>query len=155
MRSTFLATGFQAGRAAATTPKAKARIINPAFQYRRVGFTDLFKDIMQETEYFYSKLSENFPEIKNYILTNAHKKRVLLTMNVRELYHFVNLRDDEHAQWDIRNVSMEMSEKAKEVMPLTCEFIGGKDRYNDIYQSIYGHLPKITEAVLPGSRDIK
>ena len=48
-----------------------------------------------------------------------------------------------------------MSEQAKEVMPLTFSFIGGKDRYTEIYKDIYGELPKITEAALPGTRKIK
>jgi hypothetical protein len=48
-----------------------------------------------------------------------------------------------------------MSEQARKAMPLTFALIGGKDRYNEIYQNVYGQPPKVTEAVLPGSRKIK
>ena len=40
-------------------------------------------------------------------------------------------------------------------MPLTFAFIGGKDRYNEIYENLYGELPKVQEAALPGARKIK
>jgi hypothetical protein len=40
-------------------------------------------------------------------------------------------------------------------MPLTFAFIGGKDKFNDIYKNIYGELPKVTEVALPGTKKIK
>jgi len=39
-------------------------------------------------------------------------------------------------------------------MPLTFALIGGKDRYNQIYQKLYGKLPKVTQVALPGARKI-
>jgi len=89
-----------------------------------------------------------------YILTNSHRKRVLIRVNARELYHISRLREDTHAQWDIQNISKIMTIKAKEVMPLTFALIGGKDRYNQIYQKLYGKLPKVTQVALPGARKI-
>jgi thymidylate synthase ThyX len=76
-------------------------------------------------------------------------------VNARELYHISRLREDTHAQWDIQNVSRAMTQKAKEVMPLVCEMIGGKDSYNEIFQKVYGCLPNVQESVLPGVRIIK
>jgi thymidylate synthase ThyX len=90
-----------------------------------------------------------------YILTNAHRKRVLVRLNARELYHISRLREDAHSQWDIRDIARAMGEEAKNVMPLAFALIGGKDRYGEIYQSVYGEPPKVTEAVLPGARKIK
>jgi len=40
-----------------------------------------------------------------------------------------------------------MVAEAKKVMPATLALIGGKDRYNKIYESIFGQLPKVTEAI--------
>jgi len=48
-----------------------------------------------------------------YILTNSHRKRVLIRVNARELYHISRLREDTHAQWDIQNISKIMTIKAK------------------------------------------
>ena len=47
-----------------------------------------------------------------------------------------------------------MANKAKEVMPLTFAFVGGKDKYSQIYEKLYGKLPKITQVALPGVRKI-
>jgi thymidylate synthase ThyX len=66
-----------------------------------------------------------------------------LTVNARELYHISRLREDAHAQWDIQNVSREMSKLAKKKLPLTFMLIGGKDKYPEIYKSVYGVTPKV------------
>ena len=65
------------------------------------------------------------------------------------------LREDKHAQWDIGNITRAMSERGKRVMPLVFSLIGAKDSYTDIYQSVFGRLPKVTETTLPGARKIK
>lgn len=78
-----------------------------------------------------------------YLLTGAHRKRCLMTVNARELYHISRLREDVHAQWDIRELSARMAKYAKEVMPLTMLLIGGKDSYPEIYKGVYGRLPKM------------
>ena len=119
------------------------------------GMEKYFMEIVDETNRVYDEINKKEPLAAPYILTNAHRKRVLIRLNARELYHISRLREDAHAQWDIQNISRLMSEQAKKVMPLTFALIGGKDRYNDIYQGIYGALPKVTEAILPGARNIK
>ena len=114
-----------------------------------------FQDIIDKTNEIYALISKQIPLAAPYILTNSHRKRVLMRVNGRELYHISRLREDTHAQWDIQNISRDMTKLAKQVMPLTFNLAGGKDQYNDIYNSIYGKLPKITEAVLPGTKNIK
>ncbi|MFQ5952887.1 MAG: FAD-dependent thymidylate synthase, partial [Candidatus Omnitrophota bacterium] len=122
---------------------------------KETGMDKYFREITDKSVEVYDQINKEVPLAASYILTNAHRKRVLMRLNARELYHISRIREDAHAQWDIQNISRAMSEEAKKVMPLTCEFIGGKDRFNDIYQNIYGELPKVTEAVLPGTRKIK
>jgi flavin-dependent thymidylate synthase len=122
---------------------------------KEIGMEEYFMEIVDETNKVYDEINKEAPLVAPYILTNAHRKKVLIRLNARELYHISRLREDAHAQWDIQNVSRLMSEQAKEVMPLTFALIGGKDRYSEIYQDIYGELPKVTEAVLPGTRNIK
>ena len=103
-----------------------------------------FMGIIGRTEDFYSKIEPKLGIYAQYILTNAHRRRVLLGVNARELYHISRLREDEHAQWDIHNVSTEMSKLAKKKMPLTFMLIGGKDRYPELYKKVYGVPPKLT-----------
>ncbi|NQT32354.1 MAG: FAD-dependent thymidylate synthase, partial [Candidatus Omnitrophica bacterium] len=122
---------------------------------KETGMESYFREIVEKTSKVHDAIKQEIPLAAPYILTNAHRKRVLIRLNAREMYHISRLREDAHAQWDIQNISRAMSDGAKKVMPLTFGLIGGKDRYNEIYQNIYGGLPKITEAVLPGAKSIK
>ena len=93
---------------------------------------DLFIRNMNRTEQMYKILSDSYPEIRNYILTNAHHKTVLFKCNMRELCHFSRLRQDKHAQWDIRDLANIIIEQAREVAPLTSRLICGKDQFPKI-----------------------
>ena len=115
-----------------------------------IGKEKEFNNIIDKTNDVYIKIREKAGDIiAQYVLTNAHIKRVLLRVNARELYHISRLREDTSAQWDIREITGEMIKQAKEVMPLTLLLICGKDRYPKVYESIFGKPPKITKAVLP------
>ncbi len=122
---------------------------------KEIGMEGYFRGITNETNEVYSKIKVENPLAAPYILTNAHRKRVLIRANAREMYHISRLREDAHAQWDIQNVSRDMSRLAKQAMPLTFGLLGGKDRYNEVYESVFGHLPKVAEVALPGARSIK
>ena len=122
---------------------------------KETGLEQDFRAIAAESEEVYRKINKVSAVAAPYILTNAHRKRVLCRVNAREMYHLARLRDDTHAQWDIRNVAGLMSQKAKKAMPLTFMLLCGKDKYNAAYKSVFGKVPKVVEAVLPGIREIK
>ena len=103
-----------------------------------------FNNMIDKTNDVYNKLSSLSPTVAQYCLTNAHKRRVLFKINARELYHISRLREDHHAQWDIKQITAKMTNKAKEAMPLTMLLIGGKDNYPYLYEQVFGHPPKIT-----------
>lgn len=67
-----------------------------------------------------------------YMLTNAHRRRIVLGINGRELYHFSRLREDEHAQWDIRSVAGRMLDAVRGRAPLTCMLTGGKSDLSNL-----------------------
>jgi flavin-dependent thymidylate synthase len=113
------------------------------------GMDKEFSDFIKKTDDLFGKLEKRVPTAAQYILTNAHRKRVLLTVNARELYHISRLREDEHAQWEIRELTEEMMRLAKRKMPLTFLLSGGKDKYPELYKEIFGTYPKITKPVLP------
>ncbi|MEI8350226.1 MAG: FAD-dependent thymidylate synthase [Candidatus Omnitrophota bacterium] len=122
---------------------------------KEVGMEKYFKEIIKKTNRTYDAIRKKIPQTAAYILTNAHRRRVLMRINARELYHISRLREDSHAQWDIRAVSKAMSLQAKTVMPYTFALAAGKDAYNEAYKNLFGTLPKITQAVLPSARKIK
>ncbi|MFQ6092015.1 MAG: FAD-dependent thymidylate synthase [bacterium] len=114
-----------------------------------IGMERDFREIVAHTEDVYYDLKDEFPTAAPYILTNAHRKRVLLKVNARELYHISRLRQDASAQWEIRQLVGKMVAQAKEVMPLTVLLIGGKDNYPKVYEEVFGRPPKVVEAELP------
>lgn len=107
-----------------------------------IGSKKEFMEMIEETNHVYSLLKENIEYGAEYVLTNAHRRRVLLKVNARELYHISRLREDATAQWDIRRTAGEMSRLAREVMPLTCLLIGGKDIYPEVHERVFGKPPK-------------
>lgn len=115
--------------------------IPPSIQ--NIGAEKDFLDVIERTDEAFSKLKQKSLLGANYVLTNAHRRRILLKVNAREFYHISRLREDSTAQWDIQNVVRTMSELAKKVMPLTCLMIGGKDAYPQIYYDVFGRPPKL------------
>jgi len=122
---------------------------------KEVGREDDVRALIAKINTFYTKVHAVNAHVAPYILTNAHQRRVLMKTSVRELYHISRLREDEHAQWDIREKSALMRQHACRVMPLSCMLIGGKDVFADTYEKVYGTGPAVKEQVLPGIRTIK
>ena len=56
-------------------------------------------------------------EDARFVLPNACDTRIIMTMNVRSLYNFFNLRCCSRAQWEIRALAEEMLRKVKQVAP--------------------------------------
>ena len=55
------------------------------------------------------------PEDARFMLPEATKTNFVVTMNVRELFHFFDMRIDKAAQWEIRELAREMLEAASRV----------------------------------------
>jgi flavin-dependent thymidylate synthase len=110
-----------------------------------VGAGNEFRRMIDRTEETYARLQKKIgPEAAAYVLTNAHRRRVLVKVSVRELYHISRLREDPTAQWDIRQIVGRMSALARKEMPLSCLLLGGKDRYPRIYRKIFGTDPRLS-----------
>jgi flavin-dependent thymidylate synthase len=108
---------------------------------RDVGLEDEFLAIMRATGEACRRLRESCATAADYVLTNAHRRRVLMKMNLREMYHFIRLRDDAHAQWDIRQLARLLAEKVRALMPLTAMMLCGKSRFAEEYFAIFGAPP--------------
>jgi len=67
---------------------------------------------------------ESANEDARYVLPNAACTRLMLTMNARELRHFFELRLCSRAQWEIRQLALEMFKLCKKVSPVLFEDAG-------------------------------
>jgi len=110
---------------------------------REAGLEKEFLAVVARTDETHAVLEKAVGPAADYVLTNAHRRRALLKLNVRELYHISRLREDASAQWEIREVAAEMSRLARKVLPLSCLLLGGKDAYPEVYAGVYGRAPKM------------
>ncbi|NJE07153.1 FAD-dependent thymidylate synthase [Thermococcus sp. M39] len=82
-----------------------------------------WKKLMRETIELYEETYGNgiHQEDARYILPQAVRTKIVVTMNLRELKHFFGLRTCERAQWEIREVAWKMLEemaKVEELRPI-------------------------------------
>ncbi len=96
---------------------------------RAIALQKEFMSMIKKTNNAYEIIRQKNPAAAPYVLTNAHRRRVLMKLNARELYHLVRLRVDQHAQWDIRDLSEKMLKQARKIMPLTLMMACGKDDF--------------------------
>jgi flavin-dependent thymidylate synthase len=104
---------------------------------KETGTEDILLRAVEKAEKLYRKMIKTDPSAANYALTNAHRRKVLMKMNARELYHFSRLREDEHSQWDIRRIACGMMNRVRQVMPALFILACGKDRFSGLFDSIY------------------
>jgi len=102
-----------------------------------IGMVESFLETIKKTDDAYRKIAKTAPLAATYILANAHRKRVAMKINARELYHIARLRADRHAQWDIRETAKKMVELGKTVMPLTLMLATGKDDFLSLHRKIF------------------
>ncbi len=79
----------------------------------------VFQSVMEKCEEAYKNLVElGVPkEDARFVLPNAAETKIVITMNVRELLHFFELRCCNRAQWEIRALAHKMLELAKPTAP--------------------------------------
>lgn len=110
---------------------------------REIGAEKEFLAVVERTEAAHAALAKAVGPAADYVLTNAHRRRALIKINVRELYHLSRLREDGSAQWEIRSVAADMSRLARKAMPLSSLLLGGKDAYPELYARVFGRPPKM------------
>jgi thymidylate synthase (FAD) len=83
----------------------------------------IFEKAMLESWSAYKKLLELRiePEIARYVLPNACETQIVMSMNFRELRHFIKLRTSERALPEMRAVAGEIRRMMKELAPKVFE----------------------------------
>ena len=112
--------------------------VPPVFE--RFGLKEDFLKIIEKVNKFYSKISKRNEKYLEYILTNSHRRRVYVKMNLRELYHFIRLRSDIHAQWDIRNLSEKIKNEVMKSSNFATLLLCGKDSFEKLKEEVLKKL---------------
>jgi thymidylate synthase ThyX len=71
----------------------------------------------------FEKLAVWNPEVAAYLVPNAFHRRVVLTMNLREAFHFCELRSAANAHFSIRRIALRMAEELRQAVPVLAGFI--------------------------------
>ena len=90
--------------------------------------SEVYVELMDYISVLYARMIRaGIPEEDaRYILPNACKTNIIVTMNARELRHFFSLRCCERAQWEIKQVAEMMLALVKEVAPSIFEDAGSR-----------------------------
>jgi thymidylate synthase ThyX len=109
---------------------------------REAGLEKEFLSIMNQSSDLYNDFLPKYGKASEYCLTNAHRKKILTQINLRELSHISRMRLDKHAQWDIKDIVKSMVNLTKQVAPLTSTLLCGKDEFDEVKEK---ELKKLEE----------
>ena len=84
---------------------------------QRAGLEGAFREAIQQAEEAYHAIAREIPAVAQYLVTHAHKRRVLSKMNLRECYHLFQLRTQSQAHFSIRGPIEEAMRLAVETQP--------------------------------------
>lgn len=99
-------------------------IIPPSIEKLGEEYIDKYREQMATIQSWYDQWvdilgdrGESTNEDARFVLPNAAETKMVVTMNARELLHFFNLRCCNRAQWEIRELAIEMLKLVKEIAP--------------------------------------
>jgi len=108
-------------------------IIPPLIE-ENIELKDDFENTMKLIQDSYNKLvevlkrsgrtNEHAREDARFVLPNATETKIIVTMNARELLYFFRLRLCNRAQWEIRNLALEMLKLVKPISPIIFQNAG-------------------------------
>jgi len=87
------------------------------------GFERDFKECMEKAKKGYAEIKNKFPYESQYIIPMAFNKRVLITMNLRELFHFIKLRSGKGSHISYKKIAQQMHSEIKKVHPIMARYI--------------------------------
>jgi len=87
------------------------------------GVESDFRRAMEAAVRAYEALAGWNPDVAAYLVPNAFRRRVALTMNLREAFHFCELRSAPNAHFSIRRIALRMAEVLQENIPALAGYL--------------------------------
>ncbi len=87
------------------------------------GLEDKFKKAAESSAVAFGKLYKEFPDEAQYVVPLCFRKRVLITWNLRELFHFISLRSGKKGHASYRRIAQECWRQLNEIHPLFAKYI--------------------------------
>jgi thymidylate synthase ThyX len=87
------------------------------------GCDSVFEACMEQAAAAYRQLAATHPHLAPYLLPLAYRCRVLITWNLREIHHFVQLRSAKQGHTSYRRVAQEVYHRLASRHPLLARYI--------------------------------
>jgi thymidylate synthase ThyX len=87
------------------------------------GFRSEYEAAMDAAAETYEKLYQFNPQVAQYIVPNGYNRRVLAQFNLREAYHFCQLRAASNAHFSIRKIAQRVADELRRVHPSLTRFM--------------------------------
>jgi thymidylate synthase ThyX len=87
------------------------------------GFAAEYDRALEAAAQAYRAIAAEFPHEAAYVIPNAYNRRVLLTLNLRELFHFAHLRGAPNGHFAYRRIALKAYEIAKDAYPAFAPFM--------------------------------
>ncbi|HET7009731.1 MAG TPA: FAD-dependent thymidylate synthase [Anaerolineales bacterium] len=87
------------------------------------GLGPEYRQALDRADRSYRKLAAWNAEVAAYLVPNACRRRVLLTANLREIFHFCELRSAANAHFSIRRIALGVAEAVRRVHPSLASYL--------------------------------
>jgi thymidylate synthase ThyX len=82
------------------------------------GLEPAYTEAMTGAQEVWRRLAAWNPAVASYVVPNGFRRRLLMTFNLREAYHFCRLRSSANAHFSVRVLALRMAEAIARVHPL-------------------------------------
>lgn len=108
--------------------------------FEQACLVDRYREAMDRAAQTYEQLARQDGRAASYVIPNAFRRRVLLTLNLREAFHFCELRSTENAHFAIRQIALQMAEQIRAVHPLLSAYmrLEGRPSWQEIETCYFG-----------------
>ncbi|MBI2114037.1 MAG: FAD-dependent thymidylate synthase [candidate division NC10 bacterium] len=89
----------------------------------RYDLLPTYEACMARAQEAYRVIATGFPREAQYVLPLAFRKRVLFTWNLREIFHFVQLRSAKQGHISYRHIAQQVFKEVERVHPLLAKYI--------------------------------
>lgn len=116
---------FKRHRMMTQTPQALTTLLGYALPrlITEAGFGSRYESAMQTAAETYAQLSAWNPHVAQYVVPNGFNRRVLAQFNLRQAWHFCQLRAAANAHFSIRRVAQRIYEQIAGVHPLLAGYM--------------------------------
>jgi thymidylate synthase ThyX len=82
-----------------------------------------YREVMEAATEVDGELAKWNPYVAAYVVPNGFNRRVVVTLNLREIYHFCELRSQPNAHFSMRRIALRMAEIVRTIHPTLAAFM--------------------------------